>query len=58
MAALRALPRRQRETLVLRYYSDLTEAQIADTLGISQGAVKSHAFRGLAALRTLLEKTS
>jgi DNA-directed RNA polymerase specialized sigma24 family protein len=43
---------------VLRYYSDLSEAQIAETLGISQGAVKSHAFRGLAALRTLLEKTS
>jgi RNA polymerase sigma factor (sigma-70 family) len=53
--ALRALPRRQRETLLLRYYCDLSEAQIADTLGISQGAVKSHAFRGLAALRTLLE---
>ena len=58
MNALRALPRRQRETLVLRYYSDLSEAQIAEALGISQGAVKSHAFRGLAALRTLLEKTS
>jgi RNA polymerase sigma-70 factor (sigma-E family) len=58
MGAIRALPRRQRETLLLRYYSDLSEAQIADTLGISQGAVKSHASRGLAALRTLLEKTS
>jgi RNA polymerase sigma-70 factor (sigma-E family) len=58
LAALRALPRRQRETLVLRYYSDLSEAQIADALGISPGAVKSHAFRGLAALRNLLEKTS
>jgi RNA polymerase sigma-70 factor (sigma-E family) len=57
LAALRALPRRQRETLVLRYYSDLTEAQIADALGISQGAVKSHAFRGLAALRNVLEKS-
>jgi DNA-directed RNA polymerase specialized sigma24 family protein len=43
---------------VLRYYSDLTEAQIADALGISQGAVKSHAFRGLAALRNLLETSS
>jgi RNA polymerase sigma-70 factor (sigma-E family) len=58
LSALRALPRRQRETLVLRYYSDLTEAQIADALGISQGAVKSHAFRGLAALRNLLETSS
>jgi RNA polymerase sigma factor (sigma-70 family) len=58
LAALRSLPRRQRETLILRYYSDLSEAQIAETLGISQGAVKSHAFRGLAALRTLLENAS
>jgi DNA-directed RNA polymerase specialized sigma24 family protein len=44
--------------VLLRYYSDLSEAQIADTLGISQGAVKSHASRGLAALRTLLETTT
>lgn len=58
MTALRALPRRQRETLVLRYYSDLSEAQIAEALGISQGAVKSHAFRGLAALRSVLGRTS
>src|SRR5665213_1616766 len=57
MRAIHALPRRQRETLLLRYYSDLSEAQIADTLGISQGAVKSHASRGLAALRTVLEIT-
>lgn len=52
--ALRALPQRQREVLVLRYYLDLSEAQIADTLGISPGSVKSHASRGAAALRTLL----
>jgi RNA polymerase sigma-70 factor (sigma-E family) len=58
MAAIGRLPRRQRETVLLRYYSDLSEAQIADTLGISQGAVKSHASRGLAALRTLLETTT
>ncbi|MGH8888918.1 MAG: SigE family RNA polymerase sigma factor [Acidothermaceae bacterium] len=58
LGALRELPRRQRETLVLRYYADLSEIQIADTLGISQGAVKSHASRGLAALRNRLEKTS
>ena len=55
MAALRALPRRQREVLVLRYYSDLSEADIADTLRISRGAVKSHASRGMAALRQTLE---
>ena len=49
-----ALPRRQREVLALRYYLDLSEAEIADTLGISRGAVKSHASRGAAALRDLL----
>jgi RNA polymerase sigma-70 factor (sigma-E family) len=54
LAALRALPRRQREVLVLRYYLDLSEAEIADTLGISRGAVKSHASRGTAALRAQL----
>jgi DNA-directed RNA polymerase specialized sigma24 family protein len=41
--------------LVLRYYLDLDEAAIADHLGISRGAVKSHASRGAAALRTFLE---
>ena len=55
--AMRALPDRQREVLALRYYLDLSEAQIADTLGISRGAVKSHASRGAAALRALLEET-
>ncbi|MBI2246198.1 MAG: SigE family RNA polymerase sigma factor [Nocardioides sp.] len=54
--ALRALPVRQREVLALRYYLDLSEAEIADTLGISRGAVKSHASRGAAALRALLEE--
>jgi RNA polymerase sigma-70 factor (sigma-E family) len=55
MTALRALPQRQREVLVLRYYADLSEADIAATIGISQGAVKSHASRGIAALRHVLE---
>ncbi|TCJ28059.1 SigE family RNA polymerase sigma factor [Nocardioides jejuensis] len=54
LAALHALPRRQREVLALRYYLDLSEADIAATLGISQGAVKSHASRGSATLRTHL----
>ena len=57
LAALRGLPHRQREVLVLRYYADLTEADIADALGISRGAVKSHASRGMAALRAALEET-
>lgn len=50
MAALADLPRRQREVLVLRYWSELSEADIAATLGISRGAVKSTASRGIAAL--------
>jgi RNA polymerase sigma-70 factor (sigma-E family) len=54
LAGLQVLPRRQREVLALRYYLDLSEADIAATLGISQGAVKSHASRGSAALRTHL----
>lgn len=53
--ALRGLPERQREVLALRYYLDLSEADIAETLGISRGAVKSHASRGVHALRTLME---
>lgn len=52
--ALAALPRRQREVIVLRYYLDLSEAEIASTLSISRGAVKSHASRGAAALRRTL----
>jgi RNA polymerase sigma-70 factor (sigma-E family) len=54
--ALRRLPTRQRECLVLRYYADLTELQIAESMGISPGAVKSHASRGMAALRASLKE--
>ncbi len=53
-AALLQLSERQREVLVLRHYLDLSEAQIADTLGISPGSVKTHAHRGGDALRKLL----
>jgi RNA polymerase sigma-70 factor (sigma-E family) len=56
--ALRELPGRQREVLALRYYLDLSEADIASTLGISRGAVKSHASRGVSALRHLLKDAS
>lgn len=56
--ALRELPGRQREVLALRYYLDLSEADIAVMLGISRGAVKSHASRGVAALRHLLQDAS
>lgn len=58
MSAIRALPDRQREAVVLRYYADLSEADIAAAMGVSRGAVKTHAFRGLAALRRSLEPTS
>ncbi len=57
IAALRNLPVRQREVLVLRYYEDFSEARIADVLGISAGSVKTHASRGLAALRAALTES-
>lgn len=56
--ALRTLPRRQREALVLRYYADLSEAEIADAMNVSRGAVKSHTSRGMTALRNRLEAWS
>jgi len=54
LAALRVLPPRQRAVVVLRYYDDLSEAQIAAALGCSRGAVKSHSSRALKTLRRLL----
>ena len=55
LAALDRLAPRQREVLVLRYWSGLSEAEIAATLGISRGAVKSTASRALDHLETLME---
>jgi len=49
------LPHRQRQVLVLRYYLDQSEAEIAETLEVSAGSVKKHASRGLAALARSLE---
>lgn len=52
--ALGSLPKRQREVVVLRYFGDLSEREIAAELGLAPGSVKSHASRGLAALRAQL----
>ncbi|WP_078612869.1 SigE family RNA polymerase sigma factor [Streptomyces canus] len=54
--AMKGLQRRQREVLVLRYFADMTEAQVADTLGISLGSVKAYGSRGIAALRVAMEE--
>ncbi|GAB3434924.1 SigE family RNA polymerase sigma factor [Flindersiella endophytica] len=50
VAAVRRLPRRQREAIVLRYWLDLPYAQIAEVMGISAGAIKGYLSRGLKAL--------
>jgi RNA polymerase sigma-70 factor (sigma-E family) len=57
-ATLRDLPDRQREAIVLRYYADLSEEEIAAAMGISRGAVKSHTARGISALRAALEQAT
>jgi RNA polymerase sigma-70 factor (sigma-E family) len=56
VAALRQLPRRQREALVLRFYLELNERETAEAMGVSAGSVKTHVHRGLAALTPLLEE--
>jgi RNA polymerase sigma-70 factor (sigma-E family) len=58
LAALARLPDRQREALVLRYFLDLPEAEIAAAMGISAGTVKSTTSRALAALGRLLKERS
>ena len=52
---LRSLPDLQREAIVLRYYADLSEAEIAKNMGISKPAVRSHTARGMQTLRSILE---
>ena len=56
LAALRRLPDRQREALVLRYYLELAEPEIAQSMGVSQGTVKSTTSRALAALGRLVQE--
>jgi DNA-directed RNA polymerase specialized sigma24 family protein len=55
LAAIGALPARQREVLVMRYYANLSEEQAANAIGISRAAVRRHAARASAALRGLLD---
>jgi len=54
IAALAQLPSRRREAIVLRYWLDLSEREIAAAMGVSQGTVKSNVSRGLAALALAL----
>ena len=57
LAALARLPRSQRVAVVLRYWEDLGVAETAALLGVSEGTVKSASYRGLAALRAVLERS-
>ena len=56
VAALRELTDRQREAITLRYYAGLSESEIAAVMRVSRGSVKSHTSRGMAALRTALQR--
>ena len=55
IAALRGLPARRRETLILRYWSDLSDTEIAAAMGVSVGTVRSAASRGIAEIKHGLE---
>ena len=55
LQALSGLGNRHREALILRYWLDLSEAEMAAAKGISQGTVKSHVSRGLVALRAAID---
>jgi RNA polymerase sigma factor (sigma-70 family) len=58
LAAVRRLPDRQREALVLRYYLDMTEEQAAQVMGVSRGTVKSATSRAVAAVGRMLKEGS
>lgn len=57
VSALKVLSPRQREAVVLRYWLDAGEAEMAELMGVSRGAVKSHLFRAMRALEQTLEAT-
>jgi RNA polymerase sigma-70 factor (sigma-E family) len=57
-AAIRRLPARQRETLVLRYYLDMSEDQAARVMGVSRGTVKAATSRAIAAIGRMLKEES
>jgi RNA polymerase sigma factor (sigma-70 family) len=57
LAALRKLPFGKRACLLLRYYEDLPQAQVANILGISEGTVKSQTAKGLSQLAAVLAET-
>ncbi|SDG07912.1 RNA polymerase sigma-70 factor, sigma-E family [Sinosporangium album] len=56
--ALKRLSRRQREALVLRYWLDLSESEIAETMGVTPGSVKTHTSRGMQALGVAMKERS
>jgi RNA polymerase sigma-70 factor (sigma-E family) len=56
LRAVKLLPERQREVVVLRFYADLNVAETAEAIGASEGTVKTHTSRALATLRTLLQQ--
>jgi RNA polymerase sigma factor (sigma-70 family) len=58
LVAIRRLPARQREALVLRYYLDMTESQAADVMRVSRGTVKSATSRAVAAVARMLREGS
>lgn len=55
LARVRTLPRRQRECIVLRFYADLSVPEIARSLGVAEGSVKSHLHRAMTTLAIELE---
>jgi RNA polymerase sigma factor (sigma-70 family) len=58
LAAIRKLPDRQREAIVLRFYLDMSEEEAASAMGVSRGTVKSTTSRGVAALGRILKEVS